>query len=282
MSKFRAYCFTINNYTDQNIDELRRYASLPGCRYITWGKETAPTTGTKHLQGYLYHASGTTIRALSKKITGAHWEQARGSPEQNRDYCHKDFDFEEYGELPNQGKRTDLKQLAEKILSGGLTVQQIRQEDPGSYHHYGRTLEKLEDDYARKLRRTTQTRGTWIHGPTGTGKSHRAFDGFDPGSHYVHPLDDKGWWDGYTGQRIVILEDFRGELPYNQLLRILDKYPYSVPRRSRQPIPFVAEQVIITSSLSPQEVYHRRNDQDSIEQLLRRIEVVHLTERYNE
>lgn len=44
-----AWCFTLNNYTDE---EIRRLESLE-CERLVVGKEVAPTTGTPHLQGYI-------------------------------------------------------------------------------------------------------------------------------------------------------------------------------------------------------------------------------------
>jgi len=49
--KFRNWVFTLNNYTDDDIDRLANpYEQV---KYIAYGKEIAPTTETPHLQGYL-------------------------------------------------------------------------------------------------------------------------------------------------------------------------------------------------------------------------------------
>ena len=129
----------------------------------------------------------------------------------------------------------------------------------------------------RKRFRTEMTQGIWYHGPTAVGKSHKAFEGFDPQTHYVWKLNEKsGWQDGYAGQETVIINDFRGEIPYNEMLQLVDKWPHSVPRRGREPAPFLAKTVIVTSSLSPAQVYHRRAEEDSLNQLLRRFDVIEL------
>jgi len=116
------------------------------------------------------------------------------------------------------------------------------------------------------------TKGIWIYGPTGRGKSHEAFQGFSPSTHYLY-TDDGGWWDGYVGQETVIINDFRGKIPYDYMLQLIDKWPFNVRRRNREPFPFTSKRVIITSSLSPEDVYHNREENDKIEQLLRRLEV---------
>lgn len=125
------------------------------------------------------------------------------------------------------------------------------------------------------------TKCDWYYGPTGTGKSHAAFRDFDPLTTYVHNVHDHGWWDGYCGQETVIINELREEIPYGQILDLIDKNPCTVRRRCSQPTPFLAKKIIITSALSPRGIY---KDQilsvDNIEQLMRRINLIKLTEVY--
>ena len=51
MAQSWAWCFTINNYTEEDVGRLCAMAQ-PYC--VLFGKEEAPTTGTKHLQGLLW------------------------------------------------------------------------------------------------------------------------------------------------------------------------------------------------------------------------------------
>lgn len=201
----------------------------------------------------------------------------RGSLQQNDAYCSKDGQLVELGQRPAQGDRHDLKDVVNDIRTGKRKADDIAVEDPVFYHMYGRTLAKAEDILSRKRFRTDMTKGIWYWGPTGVGKSHRAFDGFDPDTHYVKPLDDQ-WWDGYTGQKVVILNDFRGQITYSELLTLVDKWPHSVKRRNREPIPFVAETVIITSALPPEDVYHNISARDSLDQLRRRFTITNCSE----
>ena len=103
----RGWCFTINNYADETIVALKAIE----CQYLVFGRETAPSTGTQHLQGFVYFDSPKRFSALKKLLPeGAHIEKAKGNCIQNREYCTKDGAFEEQGTLPSQGKRTDIKQ----------------------------------------------------------------------------------------------------------------------------------------------------------------------------
>lgn len=298
--KSRNYCFTWNNYTESDYEGLKTKLSEKDVNYWVIGKEIGDS-GTPHLQGYVMFANPRATGGLKKKYGAKiHWEYRMGTHEQARDYCKKGEQpkdewkqmgsigpnwsknaiYEEWGKEPEQGKRNDLNELKNRILSGATTVDEIVVDDPMKFHQYGRTLNKIEDLALRKKFRTAMTQGFWYWGETGVGKSHIAFTGYNPEVDYLYP-NDNGWWDGYTGQKRVIINDFRGEIPYNMLLQLIDKWPMVVRRRGREPVPFVSEQVIITSSLPPQEVYWRRDEQDSIAQLLRRVSVFKLNYEWN-
>lgn len=100
MSKTRSYAFTINNYLDKDIDIFN---TLTTHRYWIYGIEKG-TEGTPHLQCYIYFKNPTAFLTIKNKFPTAHIESAQGNPQQNRDYCSKDGDFKESGELPTQGK----------------------------------------------------------------------------------------------------------------------------------------------------------------------------------
>lgn len=264
----RSWCFTLNNYVDADVERLTSVK----CKYIVFGKEIGEK-GTPHLQGYVNFSSAKTMGVAKMLLSmRCHLEKAKGNAEQNRKYCVKDGDFVEVGTLPRAGRRVDLEKVAGEIAAG-KKVDDICLDNPIMYHKYGRTLNKLEDLRMRKVFRTEMTKAIWYWGGTGVGKSHFAFEGFTPETHYVWP-NDKGWWDGYCQQDVVVLNDYRGELPYNTLLQLVDKWPYSVSRRNREPMPFISKLIIITSSLPPSQVYNRRLEEDSLEQLLRRVHVV--------
>jgi hypothetical protein len=242
--------------------------------YLIYGIEICPKTQKKHFQTFVRFYNAKTFEQVKKHFPTAHIEELKGSINENIAYCSKDGDFHEFGEKPAQGKRTDLMSYAIDI-SNGIMVDDIALENPNVYHQYGRTLHKLEELRMRKIYRNFMTKGIWLYGETGIGKSHQAFEDFHPDTHYILP-NDKGWWDGYTQQETVIINDFRGFLSYDFLLQMIDKWPFYVNRRGRPPLPFLSKKVIITSSLSPKQVYHNRDDNDSIEQLLRRVEVIKL------
>lgn len=268
--KFRDWALTI--FQDKN-DVPKFYSDIT--KYFLYGSEICPKSENHHFQCYIVFKYQKTFSGVKKLYPKAHIECVKGSPESNIRYCKKDGKWIDFGKAPAQGERGDLIEIKEDIISGKQTCEDIIIDNPILYHQYGRTFDKIEDIYLRKQYRKEMTKGIWYYGPTGCGKSHKAFENFNPDTHYNFP-NDNGWWDGYRQQKIVIFNDFRGNIPYNELLQIVDKYPHNVKRRGREPMPFTSELVIITSSLHPSDVYINRNEKDSIKQLLRRFQIINL------
>lgn len=276
MSRSRNYCFTLNNYTTEEVKHLQ--SIVPKCNYLILGFEVGES-GTPHIQGYVEFENAKTLTATKKLISSrVHLESRRGTAKQASEYCKKDSEFQEYGTLSTQGCRTDIVDAIDD-LKDGKPITEFILENPTLYARYRNTFLDVVDILQRKQQRTTMTRGIWFYGPTGTGKSHKAFE--LAGDDFYLKVDDGKWWDGYTGQKTVILNDFRGEVTYAQLLNLIDKWPYKVPRRNREPVPFTSELIIITSSLHPSQVYVNLHAKDHLAQLLRRLEVVLLETRDN-
>lgn len=275
--KTRVFVFT-------NFDMATDYEKLmqnKGLKitYLAYGKEVCPTTKKDHHQGWICFKNAcsskrTNCARIKAKLGEKFWVAGmKGSLQANDKYCSKEGQLTEFGNRPAQGSRADLGDIIKRISEGETTSEDICLTDPGYYHQYGRTIQKAEDIVKRGMVRMEMTQGIWIWGATGTGKSHMAFTGFDIRTHYVKPvLDD--WWDGYTGQETVIINDYRGQIPYSELLNLVDKWPHYVKRRCREPTPFVAKRLIITSSVEPRDVYTNLHAKDQLAQLYRRFEII--------
>lgn len=287
MSRVHSYIFTLNNYTAKEIDDIQ---SLD-YNYIIYGKEIGES-GTPHLQGFVNFENAKTMSAIHK-LKG--WKRTALKPANKPlsaiDYCRKGSqshteweqdgtsgknygigaDVFERGSF-SQGKRTDLDEVYNRVKEGE-SVDNIAWENPDAYGRCFKVLEKLEDIKMRKTFRTTMTEGIWIYGKTGTGKSEFVYNNFDLTQSYSYPYDN-GWWDGYKQQSCVIIDEFRGQIPFNEILRMVDKHPnYCVRRRCREPMPFTSKKVIITSSMNPQEVFNKLSKNDSLSQLYRRFSI---------
>lgn len=259
-------------------------------KYLCFAPEVCPTTQKPHWQSYVYWIHPKTLTSTAKYFGKSHTEFQNGTSEEAIKYCEGPYEkngkskplnplFEEFGDRPSQGARTDLNTMRDDIL-GGKRVDDILMEDPLMYHQYGRTLEKMEDIANRKKFRNFMTKGLYYYGPTGVGKSKKVFEDFHPDTHYVVNLRDvseRGWWNGYKGQPIVIINEFRGQITFGELMDIVDMHPFSVCIRGRDPHPFLAKEVRITSSVSPEECYiNKLSENDNFKQFHRRFEVIHL------
>jgi len=150
----RNWVFTLNNPTPAEITLLANHGHrIPDLRirYIVFGYETAPTTGTPHLQGYISF-DRTVRRNVVGPILGnrAHIEPMRGTPQQASDYCKKDGDFEEYGTLPVvQGSRVDLQDFIAAVRDEGpFDNRELLERFPMVVARYPRFVELVQTTYA--------------------------------------------------------------------------------------------------------------------------------------
>lgn len=264
----RNWCFTLNNYTDEDEQFFVDLQSHKQVRYFIVAKEVGTETHTPHLQGFIVFHNQKYFHQV-KIFLGEryHIESAKGTVAQNVAYCSKDNNFFfEWGDLPKQGSRTDIKNIKDSIKSG-LPIDQVIM-DAESYQS-ARHAELLFK-YQRApppQKRTIK----WYYGSSGTGKTRQAIEESD--NDYYISMNTLKWWDGYYGQKCVIIDDFRKDFcTFHELLRILDRYPYRVNIKGSslwlQP---TTEIIVITSCYHPKDVFDTREDLD---QLLRRIDMI--------
>lgn len=111
-------------------------------------------------------------------------------------------------------------------------------------------------------------------GPTGTGKSRRAWDeaGFDS-----YPKDPRTkFWDGYNRHEHVVMDEFRGTIDVANLLRWFDRYPVIIENKGSSTV-LSATKFWITSNLSPKQWYPDI-DSATLAALLRRLVVTEFKE----
>lgn len=105
------------------------------------------------------------------------------------------------------------RECKRKVLAGDLLTQPVHtlvQENPELIYDYEK-LRKNQQSYwldQQDSYSTEGVRGIWLYGPPGTGKSKQAIDIADKlyGEEPYWKSQNK-WWDGYTGQKVVLLDD---------------------------------------------------------------------------
>lgn len=111
--KSRNFCFTINNYTFEDMQTLFQNDASYLCIGFEKGKNNTP-----HIQGYLHFTTPRHFSSIKHLIPRAHIEMCKGTVQHNIDYCMKDGESYEFGERPEQGKRTDLEDIKDLIQDG--------------------------------------------------------------------------------------------------------------------------------------------------------------------
>jgi len=212
LNRFRNWCFTLNNYDEQEYEELWNIK----CRYLIIGKEIGET-GTPHLQGYIEFDNGKTLSVVKRINPRIHWENRRGTSKQASDYCKKDNNFKEQGMMTSQGHRTDLDEVTSLILDKDFNPL----EHASTYVKYHGGLDKLIG--LTYPPRSSKPMVHWLHGRAGTGKTRYVIDKYTD----VYIKDHTKWWNGYKQQEVILIDDFDSHLwEFRVLLLVLDRYPY--------------------------------------------------------
>lgn len=144
----RHWCFTINNWTADDDDRLKRLGSE--VTYLVYGYETG-AQGTPHLQGYCVFPRVKRMSEAKGKISDrAHLEPKRGTPEEAAVYCKKDGVWTEFGECPKSpGNKGQFAKYIEWVMSrndGKGSVpsdREIAQAFPSLFVRYKRSLREL-------------------------------------------------------------------------------------------------------------------------------------------
>lgn len=196
----RRYCYTINNYSSADEFTCQR---ITGTKYHVYGRETAPTTGTRHLQGFIVFTNGRRFTAIKNVLPGgAHIEAARGTSKEASDYCKKTGDFWETGTCPiekGEGEKERWKRAREAAEAG-----RFEDIDDDIYIRYYGNLKKISNDKQKRPEAIEDLDFHWYYGDTGTGKSSKARS--ENPNYYLKGINK--WWDGFENQDCVIIEEW--------------------------------------------------------------------------
>lgn len=284
MARNRAWCFTLNNPTDAD----RVVWDEDNMKYLVYQLEQG-TAETEHYQGYVYWNNMKSLRQLQRWLPRAHFEVAKGSPEQNKHYCTKpvagctcqhctnadslDGPWE-HGVCPEKGKRNDLDTVAQLVKDEGYDA--VLREHPGMIIRYHKGLAVLDAEW----RRVERKRAMWIkpiiriyYGPTGTGKTRHCWQKYPDLYQVASHTGGKLWFDDYKGEKTILFDDFGGGMPYRQLLQMLNGYPLQMPVKGAH-VWLFAKRFLFTTNIHPDEWYFndKTNKQDLIAPLQRRIQ----------
>lgn len=250
----RSYCFTAFTEPNPNLDEIR---------YIIYQKELCPKTNKIHYQGYVEFSTPIRLKRC-QKILGAdncHLEKRKGTREEARLYCMKentqvDKPFEAGNwDLGGQGTRNDLKYIFQ-LIKEGVTNLEIIENHPELYGRYRNTIKDYKFELLKKETSKFRELTVEVHyGDAGSGKTRHAVENNE--NLFKLDFDENNlWWDGYEGEKTLLIDDFYGNIKYSKILHILDGYKLRLPIKGG----FTYanwNKVIITSNKPPEEWYNQ-------------------------
>lgn len=270
------WCFTL---FDEDYDAPK---ALP-YRYLVYQLEITEQ-GREHIQGYVVLKKKMTMVGLKKILPSAHWEVRRGTHKEAKDYCRKKesrtagpWEFgSESGVAMVRGQRTDLMALKDD-LDKKIDLPQIAQKHFASFMRYERGIRSYMNLQTGHRNQNTTPIIKIYWGPSGTGKTRRAID--------EHPdcyVMQKGeWWPDYSGQQVVLFDEFYSWIPYDQILRILDRYPYAVPYKGGF-TKLTATIFLFTSNQSPDKWYSKIKNREALNRRFAEWGTIyHMEELYN-
>jgi len=284
------WCFTLNNPTEDECARLDGLVDMDGVdaltgagspiRYMAVANEQG-VGGTPHLQGYLELVPGASKTLAAMKtflFARAHYERRKGTPLQAAQYCAGEtragqvppleegrgrergvvklnsYLRREIGVISRQGARTDIASVGDAIRTG-LTVTAML--DAGIINN-ANTL-KYAEGLIKYLEPTRDPAAPftvlWLVGPSGSGKTRLArLLGGD--SHFVKKSETGIWYDGYDGQKCLILDDFRdSHMTFSQFLSLTDPQCQARVQTKGGSRLLSANLIIVTSVFPPGGMY---------------------------
>jgi len=248
VNRARAYAFT-NFDTDFDYDPVLDHKDF---RYCIYGLETCPDTSREHHQGYVYFDKPLPFSTVKSLLGSSHIEKAKGTIEDNVNYCSKGGKVTKFGKRPRQGDRTDLAELLDRVREQPtMTTKDIANIEPATWARNWRAIEQYQSLY--EPTRNWKTEVIYIYGDAGTGKSSTCQKAG------AAPLQYDGKFiGGYGGEDIVAFEDVDrtkftpGSRSF--ILQLLDRYKMHIPVkggwRNWKP-----KTIYFTSNFPPEETF---------------------------
>lgn len=255
---------------EYNDNALRTESVVSSGNLSNLGGTVRPSGGFVHWQLVAYFKSRVRLRTV-KSIFGEsiHAEPTRSDAAAK--YVHKDETSVmgtrfEFGTIPNATRNLRDHKDWEAIK---CAARQGRLDDipPDVYCRNYNTLKRIAVDHMAPVAIERTITVYW--GSTGVGKSRLAWD---QAGLNAYPKDPRSkFWDGYSNQERVVIDEFRGGIDIAHVLRWFDRYPVIVEVKGSSTV-LSANQIWITSNLHPR-LWYPDIDSLTFDALMRRLKV---------
>lgn len=305
------WTFTVNNPVSNDVPKIWYAAAEGEITGIIYEPEVGDN-GTPHLQGYLElkpnprNKNGRSLKWMKDNIDKhAHWEVARGTLEQNIEYCSKEGEHVILGELHGDNRsqgsgvarkaRSDQLLEVKALIDAGAALEDIAQSHFKIYMHHAKMLKEYRETVL-KTQRTRQTKLLILTGPPGTGKSTRARRiaeaqcGPGGGYYFQAPENGKVWMDNYRPgtkkHKVGVIEEMTGAFcKPSTFFRLCDGNPLRMETKGGS-VEINFEMLIVTSNLLPRDWWSEEAlPKDRYDALMRRCSgengtIVHMVDKY--
>ncbi len=271
-TRHRKYLLTINNPIDNGgfDHELIKglIMTIPSIIYFAICDEIGKE-GTFHTHIYLHFDQLVRFSTIKDLFPTAHIDPAKGTADQNRTYLLKegrhrnkectsvDGSFFEWGEPPyeRQGARNDNKDMLDMIYDNVPTLEIINT-NPNLAFRVSQ-IEKLKSEVRRQASSSKAIRElkvTYIWGDTATGKTYQIFQDYAPEDVCLVSQYERSPFDEYDSQKVLVLDEFSGQVPIETMNRLADQYPFTLPARYNNR-PALYNHLIVISNFPISELY---------------------------
>lgn len=271
----RSFCFTLNNYTEEDIVNIK---DLGNFKYLIFGKEVGES-GTPHLQGFVYYLTNRSLRAVKKDIPRAHFEVKKGTFKQAIDYCKKDDNYCEVGVAPIDAVEKGDKQRVKWAMI--MEKARVGDEDWLLENHPDIYFNQLHNfrshrvfDLKTLVYHDKDTPHEWWHGETGTGKSKLLHENYPN----AYPKNISKWWCGYRGEDVVYIEEWPlglNDIMIHHMKKWVDRYKFLAEIKGGSMI-IRPKKVIVLSNFSLEQCFPNKCDLDPLKRRFKIIHFAHL------
>jgi hypothetical protein len=289
--RFSNFVFTCNIKDSKRQDSINSQLLSDAIKeldpqYFVFAREIG-LNGNEHFQGYVELSKQLYFTTIIKSMLGSHIENRKGTQKQAIDYVLKRGAYEEQegektstGEFtewgtpktqPSESKRTDMTDFVNAIKEGANDLQLLT-DFPTLYFMYNKNITTIRQTLITEKYKaeTRHVDVIYISGPTGTGKTRSLYEIYGAKAYKITDYE-KGPFDNYNGEEIIILEEFRGDFTIKFMLQLLDRYPMQLPCRYANKWACYTK-VFILSNIDIDEQYPNMRFSPTYDALLRRIE----------
>ena len=288
----RKYQLTINNPKEYGLDHDRIIEILNSFNLIYYAlcDEIGKKEGTYHTHIYMCSSSPIRFTTIQRRFGGIpHIETAHASSYVNRQYLLKEGKFEtksetsvdgtfyEWGDIPSEKEeKYPLMTRVMEDLKKGKTIGEIIEEHPnlGFKTNEIETLRQtlLSEKYSKENR---DVKCVYVCGKTGLGKTYGVYKEHDMRDVCRITNYNRLLFDSYRGQAVLVLEEYRSQIPISEILNLLDIYPLELSARYRDRVACYTK-VYIISNLPIEEQYKniQQEQPETWNAFLRRIETI--------